>query len=118
MCTSLRATFPWDRAALTVGWVRELGYNVNMATEMLTPAVPILLDLSGLPAPVVKRICQLVESLKMNGTIESPIVESARKSLAGVYDHLGISISHDEFKVLQREAWSTFPRELPKTDQE
>lgn len=89
-----------------------------MANEILTPAVPILLDLSGLPAPVAQRICQLVESLKMNGTIESPIVQSERKSLAGVYDHLGISISHDEFKVLQREAWSTFPRELPKTDQE
>ncbi len=79
-----------------------------MGTEMLTARTTTLLDLSGLTAPVVQNICQLVESLKGNGTIVPVIIESERKSLAGVYDHLGISISHDEFKVLQREAWSTF----------
>lgn len=77
-----------------------------------------LIDLTGLPEPVVRSIKQLVESLRETTAVaEQPQTPAPRPPLMGRFAHLGISISKEEIDEAQREMWANFPREFPDTTQ-
>jgi len=82
-----------------------------MATDLTHPQVPQIVDLTGLPEPVVRDIRQLVETLrgKLAGQPAAP-----RKPLVGRLAHLNLKTpTLDEFEEARREAWANFPREFP-----
>ena len=69
-----------------------------------------MLDLTGLPEPVVKSIKQLVESLRegiasqgRSGAMSQPA------SLRGRFADLRLSIPKEDIDEAQREAWQDFP---------
>ena len=85
-----------------------------MANETVTAQPPTLLDLSGLPDPVVRSLQQLVESLRAAPVVQSDTNEKApRQPLVGRFAHLGISVPKEAVDDAQREAWAGFPRDIP-----
>ncbi len=98
---------------MTIG--RELRYDTLMASE-ITPALgSALLDLSGLPEPVVKSIKQLVESLREGIAVQGQSgATSLRPPLRGRFAELRLSIAKEDLDEARREAWQDFPREFPE----
>jgi hypothetical protein len=86
-----------------------------MASEITSSPDSPILDLTGLPKPVVKSIKQLVESLRegiasqgqSGATTEAP-------PLRGRFADLKLSIPQERIDEAQREAWQNFPREFPE----
>jgi hypothetical protein len=77
-----------------------------------------MLDLSGLPEPVVQSIKQLVESLRagianrgLSGPADQPL------PLRGRFADLDLSIPKEEIDEALREAWQDFPRAFPGSGQ-
>ena len=70
-----------------------------------------VIDLTGIPEPVVQSIRQLVESIR-NGTgpakHEDPVPKPERKPLMGRFAHLGLSIPKEHIDEAQREVWGSF----------
>ena len=84
-----------------------------MKTETAPATETTMLDLTGLPAPVIECIKQLVASIR-NGTA-APVVEATeRPALIGRFAHLGYSFPKEEIDEAQREMWANFPREFPE----
>jgi hypothetical protein len=76
----------------------------------------VILDLAGLPEPVVKSIKQLVESVR-EGLVSqghSGQTYQSRPPLRGRFADLKLSISTEDLDEAQREAWQNFPREFPE----
>lgn len=83
-----------------------------MATELSHGVKPQLLDLTGLPEPVVQDIKQLVQTLRERLAAAPPTAD--RQPLIGRLAHLGLKTpSLEEFKEARREAWANFPRDFP-----
>jgi hypothetical protein len=85
-----------------------------MASETSPSPSPVILDLSGLPEPVVRSIKQLVEWLPAeiadrvhSGPAEQP------PPLRGRFADLDLSISKEDIDEAKREAWQDFPRAFP-----
>ena len=77
-----------------------------------------LVDLSGLPAPVVKSIRQLVDSLREGIASEGQSKAAQRQlPLRGRFADLNLSIPKEQIDESQREAWQSFPREFPEPGQ-
>jgi hypothetical protein len=86
-----------------------------MASDVPQPVRSGLLDLTGLPAPVIKSITQLVESLRQE------IASSGRTGttcpptpLRGRFADLKLTIPREDLDEAQRESWENFPREFPE----
>ena len=89
-----------------------------MANEIRPSPSPVILDLSGLPEPVVQSIKQLVESLRAgiadrgpSGLADQPL------PLRGRFADLDLSIPKEDIDEAQREAWQDFPRAFPGSGQ-
>ena len=85
-----------------------------MASEIRPSPSPVIVDLSGLPEPVVRSIKQLVESLRegianraTSGPADQPL------PLRGRFADLDLSIPKEDIDEAQREAWQDFPRAFP-----
>ena len=87
-------------------------YN-TMKTETAPAAETTTLDLTGLPAPVIECIKQLVASIR-NGTATPVTTTEDRPALIGRFAHLGYSFPKEEIDEAQREMWANFPREFPE----
>jgi hypothetical protein len=89
-----------------------------MATEITPSPSPPILDLSGLPEPVVKSIRQLVESLREG--IASQGASGAKGQplpLRGRFADLKLSIPTEDIDEARKEAWQDFPRAFPEPGQ-
>ena len=114
-----------DRSQLTDswGWVTltlqcDLRYDTLMGSEIRSTTDSAILDLTGLPEPVVKSIKQLVESLREGIATQSHMAATCEPaSLRGRFANLGLSIPKEDLDEAQREAWQDFPRKLPDPDQ-
>ena len=102
--------------ALTL--LSSLRYDTHMASAITPASGSTMLDLTGLPEPVVKSIKQLVESLRegiasqgRSGAMSQPA------SLRGRFADLRLSIPKEDIDEAQREAWQDFPCELPEPGQ-
>jgi len=89
-----------------------------MANEITPSATSTVLDLSGLPEPIIKSIQQLVESLREgiasrgdSGTTYQP------PPLRGRFADLNLSIPKQDLDEAQRETWQDFPRAFPEPGQ-
>ncbi|MGZ3415122.1 MAG: hypothetical protein ACXWNX_16475, partial [Isosphaeraceae bacterium] len=86
-----------------------------MASEITPAPSSAILDLSGLPEPVVKSIKQLVESLREGIASQGHSGATPQPSpLRGRFADLKLSIPTEDIDEAQREAWQDFPRELPE----
>ena len=85
----------------------------TMKTETAPAAETTTLDLTGLPAPVIECIKQLVASIR-NGTATPVVAATERHPLRGRFSHLGYSFPKEEIDEAQREMWANFPREFPE----
>ena len=90
----------------------------DLLSEITQAPSSTLLDLTGLPEPIVKSIKQLVESLREgiasqghSGAMSQPA------SLRGRFADLRLSIPKEELDEAQQEAWQDFLRELPEPGQ-
>jgi hypothetical protein len=83
-----------------------------MDTKLTDPALGTVLDVSGLPDPVVRSLKQLVDSLRATPTTGTSQSTRPRLPVVGRYAHLGASIPKEDMDKAQREAWSSFPREV------
>jgi hypothetical protein len=77
-----------------------------------------LIDLSGLPGPVVKSIKLLIESLRggLAGQGHSGATYNPTP-LRGRFANLKLAIPKEVIDETQREAWRSFPREFPEPGQ-
>jgi hypothetical protein len=85
-----------------------------MASEITPDRGSTILDLSGLPEPVVESIKQLVESLRAGMASRGHSEETQPPSLRGRFADLKLSIPKEDLDEAQREAWHNFPREFPE----
>ena len=77
----------------------------------------VILDLSGLPEPVVQRIKRLVESLREGTASRGPSRGSGQPPpLRGRFAELKLSITKEDLDEAQREAWHDFPLESLGSD--
>jgi len=89
-----------------------------MPSEITPASGSTILDLTGLPEPVVKSIKQLVESLREGISSEGhSAAASQRPPLRGRFADLRLSIPKGDLDEAQREAWQNFPREFPEPGQ-
>jgi hypothetical protein len=93
-------------------------YHKAMASETRPSPSPVILDLSGLPEPVVRSMKQLLESLRAgiagrgpSGPAEKPL------PLRGRFADLDFSVSEEDIDEAQREAWQEFPLTFPGSGQ-
>jgi len=85
-----------------------------MASDLHPSSEHNTIDLSGLPDPVVRSIRQLVESLRKGlPTPEPHAAESRRPPLRGRFVALGLSVPKEDLDEARRDAWKSFPRDLP-----
>jgi hypothetical protein len=76
---------------------------------------PSVVDLTGLPEPIVQDIYRLVHSLRLSLSPEiSPRAE--KLPLRGRFSNQNLSIPKEHINEAQREAWSNFPRDFPEPD--
>ncbi|MBY0514748.1 MAG: hypothetical protein K2P78_12640 [Gemmataceae bacterium] len=77
-----------------------------------------VIDVTGLPDPVVDDLRRLVDTLRGRLTAPSPAPPGERKPLGGRLAGLGLKVpTLEEFEENRREMWANFPRELPdRTD--
>src|SRR5271157_1571025 len=113
-----RVAVPRPERGIALTLRGELRYDTFMGSEITPTPDSTVLDLSGLPEPVVKSIKQLVESLREgiasqghSGTTPQP------SPLRGRFADLKLSIPTENIDEAQREAWQDFPRELPEPGQ-
>ncbi len=113
-----RVAVPRPERGIALTLRGELRYDTFMGSEITPTPDSTVLDLSGLPQPVVKSIKQLVESLRegiasqgRSGAMSQPA------SLRGRFADLRLSIPKGDLDEAQREAWQNFPRELPEPGQ-
>ena len=91
-----------------------LGYDQFMASDVTPPTGPAILDLTGLPEPVVKRIKQLVESLREGVPSHAPSGAADQPpTLRGRFASLNLTVPKEDLDEAQREAWQDFPRDFP-----
>ena len=96
----------------------SLRYDTHMASEITPVSGSPIVDLTGLPEPVVKSIKQLVESLREGIASQGHSgAMSELASLRGRFAGLKPSIPTEDIDEAQREAWQDFPRELPEPGQ-
>ena len=96
----------------------SLRYDTHMASEITQASDSPILDLTGLPEPVVKSIKQLVESLREGIASQGRSGATPQPSpLRGRFADLRLSIPREDIDEAQREAWQDFPRELPEPGQ-
>ena len=96
----------------------EVRYDTFMGSEVTPTADSTILDLTGLPEPVVKSIKQLVESLREGVGSQGHVgAMSQPASLRGRFADLRLSIPKGDLDEAQREAWQNFPREFPEPGQ-
>lgn len=85
-----------------------------MATEFTPISSTEILDLTGLPEPVIQGIKQIVETLRRSPLGRESPTASARAPLKGRFANLNLSIPKEHIDAAQQEAWSGFPREFPE----
>jgi hypothetical protein len=103
--------------ALTL--LNSLRYDTHMASEITPASGSTILDLTGLPEPVVKSIKQLVQSLREGISSEGhSAATSPRPPLRGRFADLRLSIPKEDLDEAQRETWQDFPRAFPEPGQE
>jgi hypothetical protein len=75
-----------------------------------------ILDLAGLPEPVVKSIKQLVDSVRAGLVSQghSGQTYQSRTPLRGRFADLKLSISKEDLDEAQREVWQNFPPRIPR----
>lgn len=96
----------------------SLRYDKHMASEITPASGSPILDLTGLPEPVVKSIKQLVKSLREGMASQGHLgAMSQPASLRGRFADLRLSIPKGDLDEAQREAWQNFPREFPEPGQ-
>ncbi len=71
-----------------------------------------MIDLAGLPEPVVQSIKRLVESLREAAPASAPA--GTRTPLRGRFAGLNLPLPPEDFDKARREAWANFPRDLPE----
>jgi hypothetical protein len=87
-----------------------------MATDLSQKPMSQLVDLTGLPEPVVQDIRRLVETLRVKlGSGEVGPPRMGHRPLRGLFAEPGLSIPKEEIDQAQREAWAGFPREFPES---
>jgi len=102
--------------ALTL--LSSMRYDTHMASGITPASGSTILDLAGLPEPVVKSIKQLVESLREGIASQGHSGAMSRPApLRGRFADLRLSIPKEDIDEAKREAWQDFPRELPEPDQ-
>ena len=90
-----------------------------MATDITNPPASTIVNLAGLPEPVVQSIKQLVESLREELPKEDqPNATPPRPSLIGRFADLKHSFPKEDIDEAQREAWANFPRDFPDTTEQ
>jgi hypothetical protein len=82
-----------------------------MNTATLDTTASTVIDLSGLPEPVIRSIRQLVADLQAVPP-QTPPAAPVRQPLIGRFAHLGLSFSREEIDEARRELWANFPREF------
>ena len=86
-----------------------------MATDLPQSPSSAVLDLTGLPEPVVTSIKQLVESLREQIASQSPSGATYEPSpLRGRFADLKLTIPKEDLDEAQREACQNFPRAFPE----
>ncbi len=92
-----------------------------MSTDTSHTPAPAVVDLTGLPDPVVKQVLQIIHEARQKqaqGAAPSvPEAVGARAPLLGRFAHLGLSFPKEDLDEAQRDAWSTFPRDFPDKGQ-
>ena len=89
-----------------------------MASDVTPSPSSAILDLTGLPEPVVKSIKQLVESLREGiASQDHPGATYQPPPLRGRFADLKLAIPKEDLDEAQREAWQNFPREFPEPGQ-
>ena len=90
-------------------------YDQFMANDVTPSPGSAILDLTGLPEPVVKSIKQLVESLREEISSQGPSGATYQPpSLRGRFADLKLTVPKDDLDEAQREAWQNFPRGFPE----
>jgi hypothetical protein len=93
-------------------------YHRAMANEIRPSPSPIILDVSGLPEPVVQSIMQLVKSLRAGIANRGPSGPPGQPPpLWGRFAHLDLSIPKENIDEAQSDAWQDFPRAFPVSGQ-
>ena len=67
----------------------------------------VLEKLRGLPPESQKEVLEFVSRLKNLGR------KSSRRSLAGLWADLHLSLTEDDIAEVRRDMWGSFPREMP-----
>ncbi len=89
-----------------------------MATDITNTPTSTIVNLAGLPEPVVQSIKHLVEALREGQPKEDqPKATQPRPSLIGRFADLQLSIPKEDIDEAQREAWANFPRAFPEPEQ-
>jgi hypothetical protein len=89
-----------------------------VASEITPTSGSSILDLSGLPEPVIRSIKQLVESLREGIAIQGQFgTKPQSPALRRRFADLRLSIPFEDIDAAQREAWQDFQRELPERGQ-
>lgn len=86
-----------------------------MATDLTHHRTAQVLDLSGLPEPVVEQVTRVVREARAKQAGDAtPAADGARPPLLGRLAHLGLKTpTLQEFEEARREMWAAFPRDLP-----
>jgi hypothetical protein len=88
-----------------------------MRNDVKPPPDRPILDLAGLPAPIVKSLEQLVESLRQRISSHGYSETTGQlPPLKGRFADLKLSISTEDLDEVQREVWANFPRQFPEPD--
>jgi hypothetical protein len=89
-----------------------------MANEITPSPTSRIIDVSGLPEPVVVSMKRLVESLREGIASQSPSGPNCvRPPLRGRFTDLKLSIPKEDVDAAQREVWQNFPRDFPEPGQ-
>ncbi len=93
-------------------------YDRFMASDVTPSPGSAILDLAGLPEPIVKSIKQLVESLREGIASKGrPPAKDQPRPLRGCFADLNLAILKEDLDEAQAEAWQNFPREFPEQGQ-
>ncbi|MGO9915314.1 MAG: hypothetical protein ACLQIB_11455 [Isosphaeraceae bacterium] len=86
-----------------------------MTSDVTPSPSSAILDLAGLPEPIVKSIKQLVESLREGIASQGlPRATYQPPPLRGRFADLKLAIPKADLDEAQGQAWQNFPREFPE----